>query len=153
MNAHDAAEAIRPTFHLESMPPEDRHHVLFVEAVADELGIEKTAFNMHQVASALDAADIHQDSNEFPMMLYSRQHHADGDVAPSVYDQRGDYVWVHVANEDEAKSLGSGWVQSIDDLPPRGETPIDAPLPAAPVPVVQSEVASHVEDEDNHDAA
>lgn len=133
MNAKEAAEKLRPTFNLESMPPEDRHHVKFVEDVASELGIEPTPFNLHQVADALDAADIHGDSLEYPKMLYSRSHHVEGTVAASFYDSRHDWVWAHVENEDEAKKLGAGWVEDPAQLPPRGEIPIHAP----PAPVVE----------------
>lgn len=127
MNAKEAADKLRPDFHLTQMPVEDRHHVKFVEDVATELGVEHTAFNLHQVADALDIANIHEDSNEYPKMLFSRQHHAAEGIASSVYDPRHDYVWVHVANEDEAKALGSGWVDSVAALPPRGDIPVDAP--------------------------
>lgn len=133
MNAKEAADVLRPNFHLESMPPEDRHHVVFVEAVAAELGVDPTPFNLHQVAAALDAADIHPDDNEYPKMLYSRQHHAEGECESSFYDPRHDWCWVHVANEREAKALGDGWVDNPADLPPRGETPIAAPV-AEPQP-------------------
>lgn len=127
MNAKEAADKIRPTFHLESMPPEERHHVIFVEQVATELGVEHTAFNLHQVASALDDSNIHQDSNEYPKMLFSRQHHANEGVGASTYDPRHDYVWAHVENEEQASALGSGWVDDPAELPPRGDIPIDAP--------------------------
>lgn len=128
MNAKEAADKLRPTFHLESMPTEDRHHVKFVEEVATELGVEHTAFNLHQVADALDTANIHQDSIEYPKMLFSRQHHAVKGIEPSVYDERHDYVWTHVANEDQVNELGSGWVDDPASLSPRGETPVDAPI-------------------------
>lgn len=130
MNAKEAADRLRPNFHLESMPPEDRHHVIFVEDVTAELGVEPTPFNLHQVAAALDAADIHPDDNEYPKMLYSRQHHAEDGCSASIYDPRHDWCWAHVENDEQAKALGSGWVESPADLPPRGETPIDAPEPA-----------------------
>lgn len=136
MNAKEAADKLRPNFHLESMPPEDRHHVIFVEEVAKELGVEPSAFNLHQVASALDEANIDQDSNEYPKMLYSRQHHAAEGVTASVYDERHDYVWANVENEEQASALGSGWVESPADLPPRGDSPIYPPI--APVKPVES---------------
>lgn len=136
MNARDAAEKLRPSFHLEQMPVEDRHEVKFVEDVATELGIAHTAFNLHQVADALDAANIHQDSNEFPKMLFSRQHHAAEGVEASVYDPRHDYVYTHVADEEQAGKLGSGWVENPAELPPRGDIPINAPDTVAP-PVVR----------------
>ena len=83
MNPKDAADKLRPDFHLAQMPPEDRHHVKFVEDVAGELGVEPTPFNLRQVAHALDAADIHGDDHHFPMMFYSRQHHAVEGIAAS----------------------------------------------------------------------
>lgn len=135
MNAHEAAEKIRPSFHLEQMPVEDRHHVKFVEDVATDLGIEHSAFNLHQVADALDAADIHQDSNEYPKMLFSRQHHAIEGVAPSFYDKRHDCVIVHVENAEEAEKLGPSFVDGLDKLPERGDTPIDAAPVEAPASV------------------
>lgn len=133
MNAHDAAEKLRPTFVLESMPAEDRHHVKFIEDVAAELGVEPTPFNLLQVGHALDAADIHGDSNEFPKMLYSRSHHAEGTVSASFYDARHDWVWAHVANQDEAAKLGAGWVEDTAELPPRGDIPLHLPPAAAGV--------------------
>lgn len=129
MNAKEAAARLRPTFHLESMPAEARHHVQFVEDVADWLGIEHSAFNLHQVADALDVAGIEQDSNEYPKMLFSRQHHAVESVPASVYDARHDYVWVHVNSDDEAKALGDGWVDDPAKLSERGEIPIAVPVP------------------------
>lgn len=141
MNAKEAADKLRPTFHLESMPTEDRHHVKFVEDVAAELGVEPTPFNLHQVADALDEAEIHEDSNEFPKMLYSRTHHTEKAIPDSHYDRRHDFVWVHVANEDEAKVLGSGWVENPADLPPRGDIPLHgeqkSPAPA-PLEITES---------------
>lgn len=128
MNAKEAANQLRPSFHLESMPPEDRHHVKFVEDVAAELGIEPTPFNLHQVADALDRADIRGDSLEYPKMLYSRSHHVEGTVTASFYDARHDWVWAHVANEDEAKRLGAGWVEDPAQLPPRGDIPLHLAL-------------------------
>lgn len=131
MNAKDAAEKIRPTFHLHSMPPDARHHVKFIEDVATELGVEHTPFNLHQVAEAIDEAGIERDSLEYPKMLFSRRHHAVKDIEASVYLPRHDCVAVHVANEDQAKELGSGFVDDIAQLPPRGDTPITAEMPAA----------------------
>lgn len=118
MTPKQAADKLRPDFHLELIPAEERHHVAFVEAVADELGIEKTHFNMAQVAAAIDHAGIEQDSNEYPKMLFSRDHHAAEGIAASIYDKRHDAMWVHVASEDEAKKLGSGWVDDLGKLPP-----------------------------------
>jgi hypothetical protein len=128
MTPKDAADKLRPTFVLTHMPPEDRHHIVFVEAVAAELGVEATAFNLQQVASALDEADIRGDDLHFPLMLYSRQHHAIDGVAASTYYPRHDFTFVVVDNEDQLKSLGSGWVENPNDLPPRGEIPITAPI-------------------------
>lgn len=126
MNAHDAAEKIRPTFHLESMPPEDRRRSLFVEQVAAELGVEASAFNLHQVSQALAKADLHPDDNEYPKMLFSRQHHAVEGIAASVYDPRHDHVYVNVNSEQQAAKLGNGWIEDHHALPPRGDTPVDA---------------------------
>jgi hypothetical protein len=128
MTPKEAAEAIRPTFHLHAMPPEARHHVKFVEDVAAELGIEPTLYNVMHVANALDHAEIRGEPLHYPMMLYSRQHHAVEGVAASVYEQRHDFVWVQVENEDQAKALGDGWVESIAELPPRGEMSLHAPM-------------------------
>lgn len=128
MNAKEAADKIRPTFHLVSMPPEDRHHVRFIQDVAAELGVEATPFNLHQVAGALHDANIHADDLHFPLMLYSRQHHAVEGVVASTYYPRHDFTFVIVENEQQMDALGSGWVQSIDDLPPRGDTPLNAPI-------------------------
>lgn len=116
MQAKEAADTLRPTFHLEQMPAEDRHHVKFIEDVAAELGVEPTPFNLHQVGQALDSADIHHDSNEFPKMLYSREAHGE---LPSTYDKRNDFHWIHVNNEEEAKGAGEGWVENLSDLPER----------------------------------
>jgi hypothetical protein len=127
MTPKEAADKIRPNFHLVSMPPEDRHHVLFVESVAAELGVEPTPFNLHQVAGALDDADIHGDDLHFPLMLYSRQHHAVEGVAASTYYPRHDLTFVTVENKEQLDALGEGWVENIADLPPRGDIPIEAP--------------------------
>ena len=117
------------------MPADQRHHVKFVEAVATELGVEHTHFNLAQVANALDHADIDPDSNEYPKMLFSRTHHAEEGIAASTYDERHDMVWVHVMNEDEAKKLGGGWVDNIGKLPARGDIPLHAaPKPKTEVP-------------------
>jgi hypothetical protein len=131
MTPFEAAEKLRPTFHLDQMPPEDRHHVKFVEDVAAELGVDPTPFNLHQVAGALDAADIHGDDLKFPLMLYSRQHHAADGVAASIYEPRHDFTTAIVENDDQLKILGDGWVENPADLPPRGEIPIAAPPPKA----------------------
>ena len=131
----EAADKLRPDFHLAQMPPEDRHHVKFVEDVAGELGVEPTPFNLQQVAHALDAADIHGDDHHFPMMFYSRQHHAVEGIAASTYYPRHDMTGVIVENEDQFKALGDGWVENPADLPPRGEPGSDAFIPiAAPPP-------------------
>lgn len=119
MTPKEAADKIRPDFHLEQMPVEDRHHIKFVEDVAEELGVEPTPFNLHQVGESLDRADIHPDDNTYPKMLFSRQHHTEKGIPASVYDARHDLTWVHVANEEEASKLGSGWVENVLDLPPR----------------------------------
>lgn len=129
MTPKEAADKLRPHFHLHAMPPDARHHVAFVEQIADELGIDKTPFNLHQVAEALDREGIEGDSLQYPMMLYSRRHHAVAGIEPSVYLPRHDAVAVHVANEEQAKELGEGWIESLDHLPPRGETPLNAPAP------------------------
>lgn len=121
MTPKEAADKIRPDFHLEQMPAEDRHHIKFIEDVGKELGVETTPFNLHQVGQALHHAGIEPDDNEYPKMLYSRSHHAEKDVAASIYDARHDFVWAHVANEDEAKKLGPDWFEDVSELPPRGE--------------------------------
>jgi len=113
-----AADALRPHFNLEQMPAEDRHHVKFVEAVATELGIEHTHFNLAQVASALDHHEISADSNEYPKMLFSREHHKVDGIAPSIHDARHKAMWVHVASPEEAAKLGEGWVDDLAKLPP-----------------------------------
>ena len=127
MTPKDAADKIRDHFHLEAMPPEDRHHVKFIEDVAAELGVEATPFNLHQVGRALDRDGIEPDSNEFPKMMFSRTHHAEPGVAASVYDKRHDAVWAHVASAEEAVKLGAGWFEKLADLPARGEIPLHAP--------------------------
>lgn len=129
MTPTEAADKLRPTFSLEHMPPEDRHHVLFVEAVAAELGVEPTPFNLQQVATALDDADIRGDDLHFPLMLYSRQHHAVEGVPASTYYPRHDMVFVTVENEEQMQLLGKNWVENPADMPARGEIPIDAPAP------------------------
>lgn len=139
MTPKEAADKIRPDFHLAQMPAEDHHHVKFVEEVASELGVEPTAFNLHQVADALDHAEIHGDADEYPKMLFSRSHHAEEGVAASVYDKRHDLAWVHAANEDEASKLGPDWVDDISKLPPRGEIPLHA------APKTKQEVTEHVD--------
>lgn len=126
MTPTEAANKLRPNFSLEHMPPEDRHHVLFVEAVAAELGVEPTPFNLQQVAAALDDADIRGDDLHFPLMLYSRQHHAVEGVPASTYYPRHDMVFVTVENEEQMQLLGKNWVENPADLPARGEIPIDA---------------------------
>lgn len=131
MNAKEAADRLRPIFSLEHLPPEDRHHVKFVEDVAKELGIEPTAFNLLQVADALEANGIEGEVNQYPKMLYSRRHHAEDIFTPSIYDARGDYTWVNVINADEEAKLGGDWVDNIAKLPPRGDTPVHAE-PKAP---------------------
>lgn len=138
MNAKEAADRLRPHFVLESMPAEDRHHVKFVEDVASELGVEPSAFNLHQVASALDEHDIRGDSLEYPKMLFSRSHHAVEGVSASIYDPRHDWVWAHVANADAAVKLGAGWFEDPAELPARGEIPLHAPEPPA-LPVAANE--------------
>jgi hypothetical protein len=68
-------------------------------------------------------------------MLYSRRHHAAEVCSASIYDPRHDWCWAHVENEEQARALGEGWVESPADLPPRGEMPIHAPEPVAPAVV------------------
>ena len=141
MTPKEAADKIRPTFHLVAMPPQDRHHVLFVEAVAAELSIDPTHFNLHQVAGALDDAGIHGDAPQYPLMMYSRQHHAIKDIAASTYYPRHDFVFTMVENADQANKLGEGWVEDISKLPPRGDIPINAPMPEPKVEDVKVEEA------------
>jgi hypothetical protein len=121
MNAKEAAEKLRPSFHLDASPPEDRRRSLFVEQVATELGVEHTPFNLHQVSAALEAADVHEDAGDYPKMLYSREHHAVEGVAASVFDPRHDHMWVHVENEDQEHALGAGWIADHTQLPPRAQ--------------------------------
>ncbi len=128
MNAKEAADHIRPSFHLATMPAADRHQAKFVADVATELGVEHSPFNLQQVASALESADIHRDVHTYPMMLFSRQHHNVEGVEASVYDARHDHCFVHVANEDQADALGGGWIEDHTKLPPRGDLPITAPV-------------------------
>jgi len=136
MTPKAAADKLRPDFKLDLMPADERHHIKFVELVATELGVEHTHFNLAQVANALDHHEITADSNEYPKMLFSRTHHAEDGVAASVYDKRHDAVWVHVANEDEAKKLGGDFVDDLGKLPPRGDLPLHAaPKPKAEKPV------------------
>lgn len=118
-SAKEAADKLRPDFKLELMPPEHRHHVKFVEEVATELGIEHNHFNLAQVADALDNAGLKADSNEYPMMLFSREHHQVEGIAPSVHDKRHDMMWVHVASKEEHDKLGDGWVDDLAKLPAR----------------------------------
>jgi hypothetical protein len=146
MNAKEAADKIRPDFHLEQMPAEDRHHVKFIEDVASELDVAHTPFNLHQVGQALHHAGIEPDSIEYPKMLYSRTHHIEEGIAASHYDARHDYVWVHVANEEQAAKLGSGWVDKPSELPPRGEIPVHAEPKAVAEPAEKPiEVAKEAE--------
>jgi|SRR5581483_9711365 len=124
MTPKEAADKLRPDFHLELMPAEHRHHVKFVEAVATELGVEHNHFNLAQVAEAIDKAGIEADSNEYPKMLFSREHHQVDGIAPSVYHARLDAMWTHVASAEEAEKLGDGWVDDLSKLPAR--KPADA---------------------------
>ena len=126
MTPKEAAEKLRPFFKLDQMPSDDRHTVKFVEAVATELGIEHTPFNLHQVAGALHEHDLKQDSNEYPKMLYSRTHHAEAITTPSIYHDRHDCVWCNVKDVEEEAKLGAGWVDSVEKLPARGALPLHA---------------------------
>lgn len=140
MTPKEAADVLRPNFHLASMPPDARHHMLFVEQVTAELGIDASGFNLAQVASALDEAHIEGEPLEYPKMLYSRRHHAIKDIEASIYLPRHDCVSVHVANADEAGKLGSGFVEDMAQLPPRGDMPIAAEVqPPVPAETVQVE--------------
>jgi len=136
MTPKEAADKLRPDFHLALMPAEERHHVKFVEAVAAELGVEPTHFNLAQVANAIDHHGIEADSFEYPKMMFSRTHHSDPSIPPSFYDKRHDHVWVHVASAEEAEKLGAGWVEDHMRLPPRGEIPLYA-APKAMEPIAQ----------------
>lgn len=129
MTPKDAATRLRPSFVLASMPQQDRRRVKFVEAVMAELDIEPTAFNLHQVASALDAANIHEDADDYPMLLYSRRHHIVPGIEPSIYDPRHDWVWTYVINEEQRNKLGADWMSDPAALPPRGGIPLQAPSP------------------------
>lgn len=128
MTPKEAADKIRPDFHLAQMPAEARHHVKFIEDVATELHVAHTPFNLHQVGEALDHAGIEPDSNEYPKMLYARTHHAEHGIAASVYDRRHDWVHASVNSADEAAKLGPEWKENPADLPERGELPIHAEL-------------------------
>lgn len=122
MTPKDAADALRPSFHLLQMPADDRHHVKFVEAVAAELGVESTPFNLYQVGAALAGAKIEHDPIEYPKMLYSRQFPKDSIAA--TYHIRRDHVSTIVNNDEELDALGDGWVTDPTDLPARGDLPI-----------------------------
>lgn len=141
MNAKEAADQIRAAFHLEveKIPPETQHHINFLKAVATELGVDHTPFNLHQVETALADANIHRDSNEYPKMLFSRQHPANG--IAGTYDARHDHVWTVVADEDQEDAIGDGWVPDPSKLPPRGDIPlypakaVDAPAADSALPI------------------
>ncbi len=126
MTPKEAADKLRPIFKLEQMPAEDRHAVKFVEAVATELGVERTPFNLHQVAGALEQHEISHDPHEYPKMLFSRTHHQEAISTPSIYDKRHDHCWVNVMNAEEEAKLGSDWVDHIGKLPARGDLPVHA---------------------------
>ena len=132
MTPKEAADKLRPNFTPDltphDTPPEDRHHVKFLEDVAIELGVEPTPFVLHQLREAMEEGDIRPDSNEYPKMMFSRSHPENGH--PGTYDARHDHVHAIVANEEEAAALGSGWVDSIHDLPPRGDIPVHLPASA-----------------------
>lgn len=140
MNAKDAADRLRPSFHLEieQLAPEVQHDIKFYTDVAAELGVEPTPFNLHQIKEALEAANIHRDSNEYPKMLFSRSFPESGAVG-AYYAARHDHVWVHVENDEQASALGSGWVEDAVKLPPRGDIPL---YPAAKEPVAEAKPAA-----------
>lgn len=153
MTPKEAAGVLRPTFHLYALPVGDRHYVKFVEAVAAELGIEHTVFNLYQVAAALTVANIKRDGDEYPKMLYSRQF-PKGHAA--VYDPRHDHVSAIVRNDEELDALGAGWVTDFSTLPLRDGIPLYAPpqekpteptAPAEPQPEATAEEAKPDEPE------
>lgn len=159
MNAKEAADQIRAAFHLEveKIPPETQHHINFLKAVATELGVDHTPFNLHQVETALADANIHRDSNEYPKMLFSRQHPANG--IAGTYDARHDRVWTVVADEDQEDAIGDGWVTDPAKLPARGDIPlypeakpVDA-APAAAGPVVDAPPSVPAKAQDSAPAA
>jgi len=77
--------------------------------------------------------------NEYPKMLYSRTHHTEEGISASVYEPRHDAVWAFVWSEDEEKKLGSSWIESLSDLPPRGSLPLYAAPKAAIEPIHEAE--------------
>jgi len=129
MTPKEAAEKLRENFVLASMPPEARHHVKFVEDVAAELGIEPTAFNLYQVAEALDRENLHEDDNAYPKILYSLNP-AEGVAATR--DDRNKWYWIQVADDDEAEKLGPSWVSDPALLSGPVERPALPTQPPAP---------------------
>jgi hypothetical protein len=124
LSAEEAANAIRGEFVAESMPPEYHHQAKFLTAVARHLGVEESPANLTGIAKALEAKGIAFPDLEYPKMLYGRTGPDPMLGFESHYDPRHDHIGVVVNNEDDAKKLGSGWVEDPSELPAREEKPV-----------------------------
>ena len=117
ITATEAAAIIHDEFEPAVIAPANAHHVAFLTEVADVLDADPNPANLEQIAELLDKAGVELADHEYPKMLYSRGY------APAEFeshvDARNDRIGVVVANEDEAKELGSGWTDDPTTLKPR----------------------------------
>lgn len=113
MTPKAAADLIRPHFKLPHISPDMRREYAFTEAVADELGVERTVLNMLALSDALHEAGVTHDRHDYPKHLY-RKALPDGVTLAHFknahYDPRHDHICVMVADDNEEHALDDGWV-------------------------------------------
>jgi hypothetical protein len=119
ITAEEAANRIRGDFEPVALDPEKAHHGRFLSAVAGYLGAEPNPANLDQIAELLGKVEVQLPDHEYPKMLYSRTLPAAELGYESHVNLRHDHVGVIVNSEDDAKKLGSGWIENPADLPKR----------------------------------
>jgi hypothetical protein len=145
ITAEEAARRIATKFDPVVIATDNVRHEGFLKSVAIALRADPNPANLEQIAKLLTEAKVYLPDHEYPKMLFSRSHPENGH--PGTYDPRHDHVSAIVANEDEASALGSGWVDSIHDLPPRGDIPVHLPNAKARAtpPAHAPEIPPHTE--------
>lgn len=119
ITAEEAARRISGEFEPVALDPEKAHHGRFLSAVAGYLGAEPNPANLDQIAELLGKVEVQLPDHEYPKMMYSRTLPAPELGYESHLSLRHDHVGVIVNSEEDAKKLGSGWIENPADLPKR----------------------------------
>lgn len=119
ISVEEAAIIIRADFVPVSVDPEIVRQEEFLTSVAGYLNADPNPDNLKQISDLLGKADVELPDHEYPKMLYSRTIPDEEYGFETHTSVRHDHVGVIIHNEDDAKKLGSGWVENPAELPAR----------------------------------